>query len=38
MNWIYDSPGGNINREDYLFGKRVDKYNYVDPTLQAVDR
>ena len=36
MNWIYEAPGDNINREDYLLGKRVDKY--VDPTLQAAER
>ena len=36
MNWIYKAPGDNINREDYLLGKRVDKY--VDPTLQAAER
>ena len=36
MNWIYEAPGDNINREDYLLGKRVDKY--VDPTRQAAER
>ena len=36
MNWIYEAPGDNINREDYLLGKKVDKY--VDPTLQAAER
>ena len=36
MNWIYEAPGENINREDYLLGKKVDKY--VDPTLQAAER
>ena len=36
MNWIYEAPGDSINREDYLLGKRVDKY--VDPTLQAAER
>ena len=36
MNWIYEAPGDNINREEYLLGKKVDKY--VDPTLQAAER
>lgn len=36
MNWIYEAPGDNINREDYLLGKKIDKY--VDPTLQAAER
>ena len=36
MNWIYEAPGENINREEYLLGKKVDKY--VDPTLQAAER
>ena len=36
MNWIYKAPGDNINRKDYLLGKRVDKY--VDSTLQAAER
>lgn len=36
MNWIYEAPGNNVNREDYLLGKKVDKY--VDPTLQAAER
>lgn len=36
MNWIYETPGENINREEYLLGRKVDKY--VDPTLQAAER
>ena len=36
MNWIYEAPGDNVNREDYLLGKKVDKY--VDPSLQAAER
>ena len=36
MNWIYEARGDSINHEDYLLGKRVDKY--VDPTLQAAER
>ena len=36
MNWIYEAPGDNINREEYLLGKKVDKY--VDPSLQAAER
>ena len=36
MNWIYEAPGENINREEYLLGRKVDKY--VDPSLQAAER
>jgi len=36
MNWIYEAPGDNVNREEYLLGKKVDKY--IDPTLQAAER
>jgi len=36
MNWIYEAPGDRINREEYLLGKKVDKY--IDPTLQAAER
>ena len=36
MNWIYEAPGDSINREEYLLGKKVDKY--VDPSLQAAEK
>ncbi len=31
MEWLYSGPASTVNREEYLLGKKIDKF--VDPTL-----
>ena len=36
MDWLYSSPAGQVDREQYLLGKKIDKQ--VDPLLASEDR
>ncbi len=31
VEWLYSGPASTVNREEYLLGKKIDKF--VDPTL-----
>lgn len=31
VDWMYSGPASTVDREEYLLGKKIDKY--VDPTL-----
>ena len=36
MDWIYRSPASQVDREQYLLGKKIDRQ--VDPLLASEDR
>ena len=36
MDWIYKSPASQVDREQYLLGKKIDRQ--VDPLLASDDR
>lgn len=36
MEWLYSGPASTVNREEYLLGKKIDKF--VDPTLSEEAR
>ena len=36
MEWLYSNPASQIDREQYLLGKKIDRQ--VDPLLASEDR
>jgi hypothetical protein len=36
MDWLYSSPASQVDREQYLLGKKIDRQ--VDPLLASEDR